>query len=51
MTQGIQWLPMKITAPQPEMTNAEAQDKIKKNNTYMKLEGYNKRHKIKCYFT
>ena len=43
MTQGIQWLPMKITVPQPKTTNTEAQDEIKKNDKYLKLQGYSKR--------
>ena len=47
MTQGIQWLPMKITVPQPKTTNTEAQDEIKKNDKYLKLQGYSKRQKIK----
>lgn len=47
MTQGIQWLPVKITVPQPKTTSTEAQDKIKKNEKYLKLQGYSKRQKIK----
>lgn len=38
---------MKITVPQPKTTNTEAQEKIKKNDKYLKLQGYSKRYKIK----
>lgn len=38
---------MKITVPQPKTIDTEAQDKIKKSEKYLKLQGYSKRQKIK----